>query len=148
MQFLNLEQLLEHLQQIGPENHVTTKNWSAAQNFYHLASAFEGSMNPLPAGYPFLVRAVVRPFRWIITRYRFPPWLPIPATAKHKLAPPEDVDFQQQKDRLLQVIDLFQQFQQNHPAHPVLGSLTHDEWTGFHLRHCSHHLSFIKLKNE
>ena len=145
MQFSNLEQVREHIQQIQFGNHSPTKRWSAAQNFYHLAGAFEGSMQQLPVGYPFLVRLIVRPFRWIITKYRFPPWLPIPAAIGHKLNPPENLDFGQQKKRLLAAITSFQQFHLDHPSHPVLGRLTRNEWIGFHLRHCEHHLSFIKI---
>ncbi len=147
MQFSDLEQLKKHVQQIETENHVTTKRWNAAQNFFHLASAVEGSMEQLPAGYPFLVRLIVRPFRWVVTRYRFPPWLPIPAAIRRKLNPPETADFHEQKERLLAAIETFQQFHRDHPPHPVLGRLTRDEWIGFHLRHCEHHLSFIKIDN-
>jgi len=145
MEFSNLEQLREHIQQIEAGNHSTTKRWTAAQNFYHLASAFEGSLDQLPAGYPFLVRLVARPFRWIITKYRFPPWLPIPAAVRFKLNPPDNLDFHEQKNRLQSAITSFQRFGRDHPAHPVLGQLTHDEWTGFHLRHCEHHLAYIKM---
>ena len=146
--FSNLDELRDYIQSIEVQNHRTTKNWTAAQNFYRLAGAFEGAMNELPRGYPFLVRLIVRPFRWIITRYRFPPWMPIPDSIKHALNPPETVDFAEQKNRLLQVIELFKQFPNKHLSHPVLGKLGPDEWIGFHLRHCEHHLSFIELNRQ
>ena len=145
MQFSNFEQLRGHILQIEIGNHSPTKRWDAAQNFYHLAGAIEGSMKQLPAGYPFLVRLVIRPFRWIVTRYRFLPWMPIPAAIRYKLDPPKELDFSEQKDRLLSAIDSFQQFRDAHPPHPVLGRLSRDEWIGFHLRHCEHHLSFIRI---
>ena len=145
--YSNLDELCAHIQLIERGNHSTTKNWNAAQIFFHLAGAVEGSMNQLPSGYPRLVRIVVRPFRWIITRYRFPPWMPIPGSIKQNLAPPDSSDFEEQKSRLLYVIGLFREFPKEHPPHPVLGALTRDEWIGFHLRHCEHHLSFIQQKH-
>lgn len=99
----------------------------------------------LPTGYPKLVRLMVRPLRLIITRYRFPPWLPIPASIKFRLEPPDDAQFDEQKSRLLNAIHAFNSHDSKHPPHPVLGELTRDEWIGFHLRHCSHHLSFIRV---
>ncbi|MCA9135463.1 MAG: DUF1569 domain-containing protein, partial [Planctomycetales bacterium] len=40
-------------------------------------------------------------------------------------------------------IHRFEMHVDEHLPHPVLGTLTRSEWTGFHLRHCEHHLSFI-----
>jgi len=145
LHFSNLNELRDYLQRIEANNHTTTKNWTAAQNFSHLASAFEGSLEGLPPGYPRVIRWLVRPFRWILTSYRFPPWLPIPKTAKFKLQPGDDLDFAEQKSRLLKSIDAFaDQDAERHP-HPVLGPLSDAQWIGFQLRHCEHHLSFIKL---
>jgi hypothetical protein len=144
-QFRTIDELRSFIDRICQDNHVTCGRWSAAQNFYHLAGAFDGSLHELPAGYPRMVRLLVRPFRWIVTRYRFPPWLPIPASIRHRLEPPSDADFDEQKARLLAAVDAFQSHVGEHPSHPVLGKLTRDDWVGFHLRHCSHHLSFLRI---
>lgn len=145
LRFSNLDDVYDYIEQIEIENHTPTKNWTAAQNFFHLASALEGSMNQLPSGYPWLIRLAARSFRWIVTRYRFPPWLPIPAAIKDKLTPPKTAEFVEQKHRLLKTITRFSEFTNGYASHPVLGDLDPDEWVGFHLRHCEHHLSFIKL---
>lgn len=145
LKFNNFDDLLDHLEQITLDSHRTQRRWTAAQNFFHLAAAFEGSIKGLPAGYPRLVRALARPVRWVITRYRFPPWIPIPAAIRHALEPPKTADFQTEKARLLKAIKEFRDYKNPHPPHPVLGTLSHDEWTGFHLRHCERHLSFIAI---
>ncbi len=143
LRFLTLEDLREQVLLIKPDSHRTLGNWSIAQNFYHLAAAFEGSVDGLPAGFPKTFRRLARPFRWFITQYRFPPFLPIPSAIRFKLEPAADADFEVQKLRLLQSILRFEEFAGLHPPHPVLGPLTRDEWIGFHLRHCQHHLSFV-----
>ena len=78
-------------------------SWTLAQIYFHLAAAFEGSMEGLPPGYSRIARMIVRPMRSFVTNVRFPP-------------------------------------------HPVLGAFTKEEWTGFHLRHSEHHLSFVRDK--
>ncbi|WP_146519875.1 DUF1569 domain-containing protein [Stieleria varia] len=144
--FRTIDELQSFVEMIREDNHETLGQWSAAQNFAHLAGAFEGSMQQLPAGYPRIVRIMLRPFRSIVTKYRFPPWLPIPAAIKHRLEPPVDALFDEQKSRLLDSIREFCSHDSEHPPHPVLGRLTRDEWIGFHLRHSAHHLSFIRIK--
>lgn len=147
MSFKTLVDVEDKIQRIERSNHQVLAKWTAAQNFFHLAAAFEASIEGLPVGFPLIARKVVRPMRWIITRICFPPSIPIPESIRFKLEPPIGADFDAQKIRLLEGIDRFRRFDGQHPPHPVLGPLTREEWTGFHLRHCQHHLSFIKLKS-
>lgn len=140
-----IEDLLAHIDRITADNHHTLGQWTVAQNFFHLAAAFEGSLEGLPAGYPILIRFIARSFRWMVIRYRFPPWIPIPSAIRHSLGPPASCDFHAQKQRLVLAIEEFRHYTEPHPPHPVLGELAHEEWIGFHLRHCEHHLSFIAI---
>ncbi len=143
--FKTYEQLVSHIESISSDNHTVLGNWTAGQNFYHLASAFQGSIDGLPDAFSPLVRAILHPGRKLVTHFRFPPWLPIPKSIRHKLSPPTDACFEIQKKRLLAEIRRFLEFQDEYPPHPVLGKLTRNEWYGFHLRHCEHHLAFIEL---
>lgn len=140
----NIESLLEELARVKTNSTGTTGNWKTGQIYYHLAAAFEASVDGLPPGYPLAVRIAVRPFRWFVTQVRFPPWLPIPAAIRHKLEPPDDVDQQTQYNRLLLAIERFATHDGEYPPHPVLGPLSRQEWVGFHIRHCQHHLAFIQ----
>jgi len=145
LKFDHIDDLLAYIERISDDNHRTLGKWTAAQNFYHLAAAFEGSLEGLPAGYSPLIRFIARRFRWVVTRYRFPPWFPIPTAIRYSLGPPESCDFSAQKERFIQAIETFRRHTETHPPHPVLGHFTHDQWIGFHLRHCEHHLSFIAI---
>ena len=140
----NFEPLREELARVNSNDTRTTGRWSTGQIFYHLAAAFEGSVDGLPPGYPQIVRNLIRPFRWVVTRIKFPPWIPIPSTIRHQLEPPMDADETEQYNRLLQAIARFESQEGKHPPHPVLGLLSQQEWIGFHLRHCQHHLAFIQ----
>ena len=143
LKFDDLNDLLEHIKRLSADKHHTRGQWTIAQIFFHLAAAFEGSVNGLPAGYSMPARVIARRFRWLITRYRFPPWMPIPSSIKEALEPPATADFCHEKQRLVLAIESFQNYTDDHPPHPVLGRLTHIEWIGFHLRHCEHHLLFV-----
>ncbi|MCC9607205.1 DUF1569 domain-containing protein [Blastopirellula sp. JC732] len=146
-QIKDLDQLKTRLAEIAQSPHEMTGRWTAAQIFYHLAAAFEGSVEGLPPGYNFFARSVLRPFRWFVTRVRFPWGIPIPASIADKLAPPKDADLAEQHARLLQAIERFERHEGPHPPHPVLGGFSHDQWIGFHLRHSEHHLKFVRVRN-
>jgi len=142
-QFNSIADLNEAIAWLANSRHRTTGQWTTSQIFYHLAAAFEASIEGVPPGYPAIVRWMVRPFRGFVIGVRFPPWLPIPAAVAHKLRPPADANLADQFVRLQQAIRQFEAFEGEHPPHPVLGSLSRSEWVGFHLRHCQHHLGFI-----
>ena len=142
--YRDLNELRQHILQIGCAARETRGDWTLAQIYYHLAAAFEASVDGLPPGYNRLARFIFRPMRSFVTKVRFPPWLPIPAAIASKLAPPKEVDCFEQHERLLAAIARFEKHTGPYPPHPVLGRLSKDEWIGFHLRHSQHHLSFIR----
>ncbi len=140
----SIESLRDEIHSLGCVKHRTRGNWSTGQIYFHLAAAFEASIDGASPGYPRWVRLLIRPFRSIVTQICFPPWLPIPKAISSKLAPPDYADCTEQHGRLLLAIDRFAEHEGVFPPHPVLGPLTRTEWIGFHLRHSQHHLSFIE----
>lgn len=142
--YQSLGELRSHIEQLGCNDQITCGTWTLAQIYYHLAAAFEGSVEGLPPGYSRIARIIVRPMRSFVTKVRFPPWLPIPGAIRFKLDPPRTAVCSEQLSRLLAAIALFEQHPGPFPPHPVLGSFTKEEWIGFHLRHSEHHLSFVK----
>jgi len=149
VRFRNTDDLRKYVVQIVDTDHENLGNWTTAQIFYHVAAAFEASVGatPLPLGFPRVLRWIIRPCRRLVTHVRFPPGLPIPAAIAFKLKPPPNPDLAEQYRRLLIAIDLFDEHTGPMPPHPVLGPLTRSEWIGFHLRHCEHHFSFIRLSD-
>lgn len=146
MRFKDFAELKNYLQAIDAENHATRGRWTAAQIFFHLSAAFNGSLEGLPPGFNVVVRKFLRPFRFLVTNILFPPFLPIPSSVAHKLEPPANLDFEDERRRLLEAIRRFEEHEGPLPPHPVLGMLTETEAEGFHLRHCEHHLSFLRLE--
>ncbi len=147
MKLRTIANIRERVRLIERGNHETLGVWTAAQNFYHLAAAFEATIEQWPAGSQAVTRKAPKPIRWFITRVWFPPFISIPESIRARLEPPTDADFATQKVRLLENIDRFQDFEGEHPPHPVLGPLSRDQWIGFHVRHSQRHLSFIAVKS-
>ena len=140
----SIDALRKEIERLGCSECRVLGKWTKGQIYFHLAATFEGTVDGLPPGYPSIVRLVIRPFRSLVTRFKFPPWLPIPRAIAEKLTPPENADCEEQLERLLRAIDRFMQHEGALPAHPVLGPLTRSEWIGFHLRHVQHHLAFMQ----
>ena len=140
----SIEALRDEIERLGCSDCKMLGKWTKAQIYFHLAATFEGTVDGLPPGYPSVVRLMIRPFRFLVTRYKFPRWIPIPRAIAEKLTPPMDADCESQHERLLRAIDRFAEYEGVLPPHPVLGQLTRSGWIGFHLRHVQHHLAFIR----
>ena len=140
----SINSLREEIVRVNQNKSGTTGNWSVGQIYFHLAAAFEGSVEGLPSGYPRIIRMALRPFRWFVTRVKFPRFIPIPSAIRFKLEPPIDADASEQYERLLLAIEKFASHNGNLHPHPILGPLSREEWVGFHIRHCQHHLAFIQ----
>ena len=140
----SIEMLREEIIRVNENAIGTTGNWSIGQIFFHLAAAIEGSVEGLPPSYSRFTRTIIHQFRWIFTRIKFPPWIPIPPSIREQLEPPADAVVAEQYQRLLQAMDKFSAHVGDYPPHPVLGRFSKQEWIGFHIRHCQRHLAFIK----
>ena len=80
-----IDELRARITRLECRDHNVLGEWTVGQMYFHLAAAFEGSIEGLPAGYSLLTRIVLRPFRSFVTRVRFPPLLPIPRAIASKL---------------------------------------------------------------
>lgn len=139
----NLPDLIKQINEIASYPNRTKGRWTDAQIFYHLAAAFEASIDSLAKSrYPRAVRWMMRPFRWVVISKYLPPRIPIPAK---ELEPPADAVLAEQHPRLIAAIERYEQYDGPLQDHPVLGRLIREEWTEFHLRHCCHHLNFIVI---
>lgn len=143
LRFETLDDLRAELDRLGAATVEPVGGWTAGQNYWHLAAAFDASMRGLDAP-----ASIPRPVRWLARRGRalvlrrgwFPPRLPVPVAA---LVPPEDADETKSLRLLRRAIDTFERTDGPPSRHPVLGPLTRDEWMAFHLRHCELHLKHL-----
>jgi hypothetical protein len=117
----------------------TLGNWPLGQLFSHLATAVNGSIDGIPHKAPWFIRAIAPVFK-----RRF---LTKPMSAGFNLPKEAEVGFypaatsQEGFEQLRAAVGRWRTEKMT-SKHPVLGKLTHEEWSQLHLRHAELHLSF------
>ena len=115
-------------------------NWPLEKLLAHLAIAINGSFDGISAQAPLLVRLFGRLFKRRILTKQMRAGLKLPRRVETDFYP--DVASPQAALGDLQAAVARTKNERMTAAHPILGKLTHDEWTQLHLRHAELHLSF------
>ena len=120
----------------------TVGNWTYSQILGHLAVSFTSSIDGFPFNAPFAIRFIARQF----LKSRFlnkplPSGYKFPETTKDHFLPDESVSVEEAIASLRAGIERCKNETQR-CKHPLLGSLTLDEWEKFGLRHAEMHMSF------
>ncbi len=126
----------------------TTGNWSPGQIFQHCANLWQCALDGFPDNGSWPVRFLVRTLflKKILNSDAKPPaGFKIPKSASY-LTPDDEVRFEEGlkilRTQVNRVAQRNEQFA--HPS-PLLGTLTHEQWTTVQLGHCRLHLSFLDL---
>jgi hypothetical protein len=141
LKFSTLDDILADVERLNQGKVRSLGNWSPGQNLKHLAIAMNGCLDGIDAKAPLLIRVLASSFlkKRILTRPMSAGFhLPRSAAA---LLPPEtswDDGVQAVRTALLRM----KAEGQRHP-HPLLGTLTREQWDQLHCRHCELHLSFL-----
>jgi hypothetical protein len=137
LDFHSLDHVMPEVQRLLA-GHATVGNWSLGQILDHLATAIRMTSGGRSESTPRAGSDVFRK-RFFKTR-RFPAG----AQAPHpRLIPAPDSDAQEQAALLGKAIARWSSTEGPFADHPLLGTLTKDEWTQFHCIHCAHHLGFV-----
>jgi len=141
LKFGSLDELVADAEQLvaSPKTRVLG-NWPLSQPLTHLTTAINGSIDGIPVKAPWYFRLVARLMKGRILRNKLSPGLRLPKTA-------EAVFYSAVSSPQVALEGLRAAVNRTHTEkmiapHPVLGKLTHDEWTQMHLRHAELHLSF------
>jgi hypothetical protein len=115
-------------------------NWSLGQIYMHLAKAIDTAIDGNPFMLPAPVRWVTRPLlkKRFLTR-SLTPGFKIPGRAA--ALQPAEISTAEGLAALRAAIAR-QKTDRTRAVHPILGTLTIDEWNAFHLRHAEMHMSF------
>lgn len=108
----------------------------------HLAMAIEGSLDGISFKTPWYMRLVGPLFKKRFTTKKMPAGFNLPRSVD-EIYFPSSATAVEAFERLKRAIERTQT-QPMESKHPILGSLTHDEWTKLHLRHAELHLSFAR----
>ncbi len=137
----SLSQMLGDVDRLAHSGAVTTGNWSMAQIFEHLATLFDKSVDGFGFNSPLPVRLVGKILKKRFLHKPMPAGFQLPARGAAVLLPTEQ-DISAAQEHIHSAVGRFHAATYLHP-HPVFGSLTREEATLLHLRHCELHMSFI-----
>ena len=147
IRFNTLDELLDDARQLVSSEVKLHGNWTVAQMLKHLAIAFTGSIDGISFAPPWFVKVMARLFmkRRFIEK-SVPAGFTIPDKHRAELVPSESTDAQEALAELEAAVSRLKN-ESHRVEHPVLGVLTTEEWTQFHLRHAEMHLSFAEAVN-
>lgn len=117
-------------------------NWTAGQNFEHLAKAMDASIDGVDFTMPFWMRAIAKLFKtWFLNR-PFKPGFQLPAQLEHDFGP-RAVISDEDGFRLLQAaVSRIKSTDRRAPS-PAFGDMPESDWIKLHCRHAALHLSFL-----
>jgi hypothetical protein len=141
LKFGSLDEIVSDAERlVASPNTRVLGNWPLSQILSHLTTAINGSIDGISVKAPWYLRFVARLMKGRILRNKLSPGLRLPKAA-------EAVFYPAAASPQVALEGLRAAVRRTHTeqmiaVHPVLGKLTHDEWTQMHLRHAELHLSF------
>jgi hypothetical protein len=140
LQFQSLDDILADLDSLNAGPVRSLGNWSPGQNLAHLTILMVGCLDGLEVETQFLLRTAASLLRGrVLTKPMSPGWKLPPAASV--LIPPETT-WTEGLHNMRSALRRMQTESHRH-AHPVLGTLSVEQWTQLHCRHCELHLSFL-----
>lgn len=144
LRFESFDEVCAEARRLHASQYRTLGNLSLGQALGHLGNGMIASTKGADLDFrlPWWVRLIGRLYyKRIMVKHRFPPGFKLPRRAREALIP-NAMSFDEGYRRLTDGIDKLRTESRRHP-HPLVGSLTRDEWDQFHLRHAELHLSFF-----
>jgi hypothetical protein len=142
LHFATIDDILTDVNDLAKAKEVRCLgNWSAGQVLKHLTIVMNGSLDGIPRAFPSVVRFLLRLFlkKRFLTK-PMPAGFRLPPRAAALLPPPTTWD--EGLAGIRKAIGRLKTETKREP-HPVLGSLSIDEWNLLHCRHAEMHLSFL-----
>ncbi|WDI43927.1 DUF1569 domain-containing protein [Bremerella sp. P1] len=141
LHYSTLQDVLADAQELAAAGSVQTLgNWTPAQVFEHLAKAFEMSLDGATFQAPLPLRWVAQTF---LKKNLLTKGVPSGFKANGQVMP-GDVPTEEGLAHLEDAVGRYL-LEPQRAKHPLLGNLSQEEWTQFHLRHCEMHMSFLKI---
>jgi hypothetical protein len=143
LHFHSLDDILAELDRLAAAREIRTLgNWSAGQNFQHLAlvmnKSIDGFDRLMPAPVRWLARLVFLPR---MLKKGMTPGFKLPGKAAEILPPP--ISTEEGLQNLRHAIHRIRTETHRCP-HSFFGNLTNEQWNALHCRHAELHLSFLE----
>jgi len=141
LHFDSLDEVLADAQRLAAAPNIRMLgNWPLPRLLMHLATAINSSIDGISAKAPWYIRLVGPLIRRRILVRQMSPGFRLPAKFEPSFFP-ESASSREAAEKLQSAVGRVHNERMT-AKHPVLGSLTHEQWTQLHLRHAEMHLSF------
>ncbi len=87
LDYKSFDELLADADRLSSGDVKTLGNWSPGQIFQHLANAYNGSIDGLPGGFPWFIRAMARMFKKKLIGGPMPAGIKMPAKLAKAVMP-------------------------------------------------------------
>ncbi len=143
LNFASLDEVVADAEKlVASPNSKVLGNWPLSQLITHLARGINGSIDGSAAKAPWFLR-IVGPFiKGRLLKKRMPSGFKLPKDVEVRFFPAADSP-QEALEGLRRAVGRLKTERMT-ARHPILGKLTHEEWTQLHLRHAELHLSFAE----
>jgi hypothetical protein len=141
LHFVSLDDVVADAEKLvaSPETKMLG-NWPLDQLLTHLAKAIDGSIDGMPGRAPWFIRLVGPLVKGRVLKSGMQAGFKLPKQVEAGFFPTAG-SAQAALDTLRRAVGRAGSERMT-ASHPVLGDLTHEEWTKLHLRHAELHLSF------
>ena len=140
--YSTLRDILNDLESLVAQGVVSSGKWTPAQNIDHvrrlMTVAREGTTMKLPLHMRLLGRLVLK--RRIFT-HAIPRGLKMPKAAESVFLPPADVTLEQAMADMRNEVELCSRPGAMSQPSPLVGKISHENWTQLHCRHAELHFS-------
>ena len=142
LKFENIEDILADVEHLNQGKFKTLGNWSGGQILKHLTIVMNGSIDGMPASFPWILRKLLGPpMKKRVLAKGMTPGFQLPARAAKNLVPSE-TSWEEGVKGIRAAIRRLQTESKREP-HIFFGAMTRDEWNRLHCHHASMHLSFL-----
>jgi hypothetical protein len=141
LRFESLQHIVADAEALSAGPVRSAGNWTAAQNVQHVAILIRLSIDGFPARAPWLIRFVLRFMKNRVLARPLKPGFKLPGNFSF-LLPDDDVTWKDAVAELRREVDRAASEKMTAPS-PILGSMSHEDWTRLHCRHAELHFGFI-----
>ena len=146
LHFESLDDIVADAEAVTSGPHRVTGNWSAAQNFEHVAKLMAISNRGIDMPVPVPMKLLGRTLKVLgMHRKPFNPGLKPPAKVARVFAPDPEISLDEAIQHLRDEVAYAKQHGMTHPS-PLFGKLSNDDWVAVHCRHAELHFAFIHLQ--
>jgi hypothetical protein len=141
LHFATLDEVVADAERLVASPQVTTLGtWPLERLLTHLTFAINGSLDGIDQKAPLYIRLFVRPFRNRFLTRTMRAGFKLPKQFEASFFP-SSPSVEVALEQLRHAVER-SKVQPMIACHPVLGKLSHEQWTQLHLRHAELHLSF------